>query len=160
MTALTPAGGLAASCPGWFDSLRSPLRGCSFVAVYLRCAPVPVFTPPPFPDILPPTTPTSPHTASACSRMGLLPPAAGLRPSPAGSSVCCGRIVFTFVAVCQVLFVAPHPASRRRSYFKFSAGLRSRPAGVSHSRGVWRFTAHWCGCLSRIGKTLHTSRCG
>ncbi|MGB6220599.1 hypothetical protein, partial [Haloferula sp.] len=33
-------------------------------------------------------------------------------------------------------------ASRRRSYFQFSARMRPRLAGVSHSEGCWRFAAH------------------
>jgi len=43
--------------------------------------------------------------------------------------------VFTFVVVCQVLFVALHPASRRRSYFKFSPRTRFQAAEVFHPGG-------------------------
>ena len=32
--------------------------------------------------------------------------------------------ILVFLTVCQVLYVALHPASRRRSYFKFSARMR------------------------------------
>ena len=102
----------------------------------------PVVTALPLPDILPPTTPTISRTGSASPRPGLLLLAARLRLSLAGSAFCCGRIVFTFVAVYQVLFVALHPASRRRSYFKFSSGTRFPMAEVFHLGGSWRFTAH------------------
>ena len=103
----------------------------------------PVFTSLPFPDILPPTTPTSPKTSSVSRRPGLTFVASRLRQKPAGSSFCCGRIMFTFVAVYQVLFVALRPASRRRSYFKFSPGTRFPMAEVFHLGGLWRSTAHW-----------------
>jgi len=74
----------------------------------------PVVTSLPFPDILPPTTLTAPRPASA-SRGAR----SWLRPSPAGSPLCLRLFVFTFVAVYPVLSVALHPASWRRSYFKF-----------------------------------------
>ena len=114
---------------------RSPLRGSSFLAVYLRCAPVPVFTSPPFSDILPPTTPAFSRTGSVSRRLGSTLCASRLRHFLVGSPFCCGRIVFTFVAVCQVLSVALHPASRRRSYFKFSPGTRFPMAEVFHLGG-------------------------
>ena len=87
MAALTPAGSLATSCSG-----RSP-----------------VFTALPFPDIRPPTTPTASKTSSVSRRSGLVLFASRLRLSLAGSSICCGRIVFTFVAVCQVLIRCSPP---------------------------------------------------
>jgi len=43
--------------------------------------------------------------------------------------------MFTFAAVCQVLFVARHLASRRRSYFKFSPRTRFQMAEVFHFGG-------------------------
>ena len=66
------------------------------------------------------------------------------------------------LAVCQVLYVARHPASRRRSYFKFSARMRldrlesstpedhgasQRTSGNLRSAGPWvdnekRFSQH------------------
>ena len=116
MPALTSAGSLAASCPG-----RSP-----------------TFTPTPLPDILPPTTRTSPTTANASLHRWPSLVATGLRHFLAGSPICSGRIVFiVFIifAVCQVPSIALHPASRRRSYFKFSARMRPKLAGVSHSGG-------------------------
>lgn len=131
MAALTSAGHLAASCPG-----RSP-----------------AFTPTPLPDILPPTTPTSPPPSNAFCRRGSPLSTSRLRQSLAGSPVCCGRIVFisfVFITVCQVPFVASHPASRRRSYFQFSARMRPMLAGVSHSGGCWRFAAHGRATLSRL----------
>jgi hypothetical protein len=42
----------------------------------------------------------------------------------------------------RFFFVALHPVSRRRSYYKFSAWIRSRPAEVSHFRGLCSSTAH------------------
>ena len=121
MAALTSAGRLAVSFPG-----RSP-----------------AFTAFSFPDLLPP--PTQPLPAGLC----VVAPhwstplrRSRLRQSPTGSPswLCC--IVFTFVAVDQVLSVALHPASRRRGYFQFSPAQRWQMAGVSHPGGACSFTAH------------------
>jgi hypothetical protein len=66
MAALTAAGRLAVSCPG-----SSP-----------------AFTPTPLPDILSPTTPTSPPAESACGHRRLPLVATGFRHSLGGSPVC------------------------------------------------------------------------
>jgi hypothetical protein len=95
----------------------------------------PVFTARSLPDIRPPTTPTFFTTGSVSPVVIWCANASGLRLSLAGSPFCCGRIVFTFVVVYQVLFVALHPASRRRSYFKFSPGTRFPMAEVFHLGG-------------------------
>ncbi len=95
----------------------------------------PVFTARSLPDIRPPTTPTFSTTGSVSPVVIWCANASGLRLSLAGSPFCCGRIVFTFVVVYQVLFVALHPASRRRSYFKFSPRTRFQMAEVFHLGG-------------------------
>ena len=134
MMALTPARHLLKGVlPHGFASLRSPFGQPT--AGYLRCAPVPVFTARSLPDIRPPTTPTFSTTGSVSPVVIWCANASGLRLSLAGSPFCCGRIVFTFVVVYQVLFVALHPASRRRSYFKFSPRTRFQMAEVFHLGG-------------------------
>ena len=121
MAALTSAGCLSASCPG-----RSP-----------------AFTPHPFPGLPPPTTLASPHTASAALAVcGAAVPGDGLRPWLAGSPICLRRIVFTLVAAGLAPSDAPHPASRRRSFFRSSVGHRPRPVGVSHPEGLRCSAAH------------------
>jgi hypothetical protein len=128
--ALTPVRELAPSCPD-------------------RSA---VFTVRPLPDIPSPITLTSPITPSESRGvwMPLLCAASWLRPMEAGSPVGSGRIVFICITVCLILSIAFHPASRRRSYFKFSDGHRHRLAGVFHSGGLYCSTAHLqSGCAAR-----------
>jgi hypothetical protein len=119
--------------PATVASLRSPFGQPA--AGYLRCATVPMFTARSLPDIRPPTTPTFSTTGSVSPVVIWCANASGLRLSLAGSPFCCGRIMFTFVVVYQVLFVGLHPASRRRSYFKFSPRTRFQMAEVFHLGG-------------------------
>ena len=121
--ALTPAGRAVsrASCPG-----RPP-----------------AFTALSFPDLLPPTT--RPYPARLCVAVphrSMSSRTSRLRRSLAGSSCWLCRIVFTFVAVDLVPSVAPHPASRRRGYFRFSSAQRQPMAGVSHPGRVRSSAAH------------------
>jgi hypothetical protein len=120
--ALTSVGGLAASCPD-----RSP-----------------AFTAPSFPVLLPPPTrPLSVGLRVALPHRSIPSRGSRLRQLPTGSSSWSRCIVFTFVAVVQVLSVALHPASRRRSYFKFSPAQRLPVAGVFHPGGLRSFAARW-----------------
>ena len=98
---------------------------------------------PSFPDLLPPTTPTGLIRASVFAQLSA-------RLAPDKLRRFASRLVATavaesyslVVAVELVLSVASHPASRRRSYFKFSQAQRRPPAGVSHPRRGRCSTAH------------------
>ncbi len=119
--ALTPAGRLAAFCPG-----RPP-----------------VFTAPSLPCLPPPTTPSVPVGLGVGLPHRSIPSRGSrLRLSFAGSSSWQCRIVFTFVAVVMVPSVASHPASRRRGDFRFSPAQRQPVAEVSHLGRACSFTAH------------------
>ena len=114
MASLTSAGSLSASCPD-----RSP----AFTALSF-----PALPPPPTRPLPTGLRVVTPHWSTPLRR-------SKLRQSLTGSSSwsCC--IVFTFVAVVQVLSVALHPASRRRGYFKFSPAQRWPMARVFHPGG-------------------------
>ena len=101
-----------------FPALDFPWLACATMAALTsaghpavsRPGSSPAFTPTPLPDILSPTTPTSPPSANALFRRRSLLFTSRLRQSLAGSPVCCGRIVFicfVFLTVCQGLLVAP-----------------------------------------------------
>ena len=116
---------------------------------------------PPLPDLLSPTTAAgSPH-ASVFTRGGC-----GGRPpqtSPfarrlvaAATAESCSLVI----AVDLVLSVAPHPASRRRSYFEFSPAQRLPAAGVSHPGRGRCSAAHERGLVIRPLDGATVGACG
>ena len=78
-----------------------------------------------FPDILSPTTPTGTSRASVIARGGC--GAIAPQTSPVASRLVAAVVAEScsfVIMVCLVVSVAPHPASRRRSYFNFSPAQR------------------------------------
>ena len=103
------------------------------------------------PTIPPPTTPRRPAIALTrypsawrASRSG-----SRLRQLPAGSPQTQGRIAFVILRTGRSPPVAPHDASRRRSYIRFQAGERV-PGGDSHPPDHARSQAHWQGQALRL----------
>jgi len=68
---------------------------------------------------------------------------------PAGSPTLTGRIEFVFLRMDRSPPVAPHPASRRRSYSWLQAGERI-PEEDSHLSDQTRFQAHWNARSARV----------
>ena len=90
------------------------------------------------PDVQSPTTPTTSVTSPVSRLRGSARDAPGLRHILVGSSLWCSRVEFTCVAVCQVLVVDPHPASRRTTpgmTMIWQAQLPSRVRQDVESRG-------------------------
>jgi len=86
-----------------------------------------------FPDILSPTTPAGTSRASVITRGGCGARAPQTSPVTrrlvaAAVAESCSLVIMVYLVVS----VALHPASRRRSYFNFSAAQRLPPARVSH----------------------------
>src|SRR5438093_13268515 len=84
---------------------------------------------------------------------------------PAGSSDASGRIAFVILRTGPPPPIAPHAASRRRSYRQFQAGERM-PGEDLHLSGCVRLEAHRVGLPSRptwrcqIGSETRTLRTG
>lgn len=88
------------------------------------------------PWFAPPRVPCLPSRTAACGQQGFATREQARR--------CLTLAESCSLSLSSVRFfsVALHPASRRRSYFKFSSGTRFPMAEVFHLGGSWRFTAH------------------
>jgi hypothetical protein len=109
----------------------------------------PCFTYPAVLTIPPPTTPAAPVAAfTRYPSARQVSPSLGsrLRHSLAGSPDGTGRIGFVILRTGRSPPVAPHPASRRRSYSRLQAGERM-PEGDFHPSDGVRLQAHECGGL-------------
>ena len=109
----------------------------------------PCFTYPAVLTIPPPTTPAAPVAAfTRYPSARQVSPSLGsrLRHSLAGSPDGTGRIGFVILRTGRSPPVAPHPASRRRSYSRLQAGERM-PEGDFHPSDGVRLQAHECGSL-------------
>ena len=116
MAALTPAGRVLRALSATMNSRPAP-AGLPSSRVLS------------FPDILSPTTPAGTSRASVMRRGGCGARAPQTSPVSrrlvaAARAESCSFVIM----VCLVVSVAPHPASRRRSYFNFSAAQRLPPA--------------------------------
>ena len=76
---------------------------------------------------------------------------------PAGSSDASGRIAFVILRTGPPPPIAPHAASRRRSYRQFQAGERM-PGEDLHLSGCVRLEAHRVGLHSRPTDVARSDR--
>ena len=114
------------SCPGRFACSLSMASAWQAMSASLPFPSSRVLS---FPDILSPTTPAGSSRASVMRRGGCGARAPQTSPVTRRLVAAAGAESCSFVImVCLVVSVAPHPASRRRSYFNFSAAQRLPPA--------------------------------
>ena len=106
-------------------------------------------------DLPIPPSPTTPQTLDAdfarYPSSHRVPHSRGsrLHLSPAGSPTLTGRIEFVILRMDRSPPVAPHPASRRRSYSWLQAGERI-PEEDFHLSDQTRFQAHWNARSARV----------